>query len=86
MADSEARFSEYVETLVEVVEHDALCQPRDYVPLRFSAWVAPGTASMKSAMARFCRLDRGLGAGQRHGMGRQETCGSCAAEARKEFI
>jgi len=33
-----------------------------------------GGSTDKIAKARSCRLGRGLGAGQRHGMDRQETC------------
>lgn len=51
-----------------------MCQPRDYVHAEAFGVGSPGAASSEPPMARFWRLGRGLGAGQRHGMDRQGTC------------
>ena len=43
-------------------------------PLRPSVWFARGAVLARPIRARTCQLGRGLGAGQRLRMGRQETC------------
>jgi len=48
-------------------------EPRNAIHAGAFDFATPGAASSEPQMARFWRSDRGLRAGQRHGMGGQET-------------